>query len=94
MALWTLSYDTFLPSPPSQTPKLRSLYDASPHSLAHNPMLIHGETIDDSEWNTFSLQLSDGWNMARPSQVEALNGTEVEDMREYGLGNFYNSSIS
>ena len=32
--------------------------------------------------------------MARPSQVEALNGTEVEDMREYGLGKFYNASIS
>jgi hypothetical protein len=77
-------------------PKLRPLYPASPRtrSITHIPILVHGEIIDDSEWNTFSLQLSDGWNMARPTQIEALNGTEVEDMREYGLGNFYNSSIS
>ncbi|KAH8079935.1 hypothetical protein HD553DRAFT_362580 [Filobasidium floriforme] len=50
--------------------------------------------VDDSQWNTNALQLSDGWNMARPTQIEMLNETEVERMQEFGLQNFFNSSIS
>jgi hypothetical protein len=51
--------------------------------------------IDDSQWNTPFLQLSAGWNMARPDQVESLNKTEVEMMREeYGWDRFFNKSIS
>lgn len=32
--------------------------------------------------------------MARPTQIEMLNETEVERMQEFGLQNFFNSSIS
>lgn len=48
--------------------------------------------IDDSHWNTHPLQLSDGWNMLRPDQTEAIDPFQVSLMRPL-LPNFFNRSI-
>lgn len=47
--------------------------------------------IDDSHWNTHPLQLSDGWNMLRPDQTEAIDLFQVELMRPL-LPMFFNRS--
>lgn len=48
--------------------------------------------IDDSQWNTPQLQLSDGWNMLRPDQTEAIDLFQVDLMRPL-LPMFFNRSI-
>lgn len=48
--------------------------------------------IDDSQWATPALQLSPGWNMLRPSQVETIDPFEAALMRPL-LPLFHNQSI-
>jgi hypothetical protein len=48
--------------------------------------------IDDSQWNTHALQLSNGWNMLRPDQTEAIDKFQVQLMNPL-LPMFYNRSI-
>ncbi|KAJ9107502.1 hypothetical protein QFC21_000957 [Naganishia friedmannii] len=56
-------------------------------------LLLLAVVIDDSQWNTHALQLSNGWNMLRPDQIEAIDQFQVQLMKPL-LPMFYNRSIS
>ncbi|GHJ85974.1 hypothetical protein NliqN6_2376 [Naganishia liquefaciens] len=57
------------------------------------PSVTHAYIIDDSQWATPPLQLSPGWNMLRPTQLETIDPFEASLMRPL-LPLFHNQSIS
>lgn len=60
--------------------------------LTFRPIPSTAYTIDDSQWATTALQLSPGWNMLLPSQVETIDSFEAALMRPL-LPLFHNQSI-